>query len=278
MNIQHRYFAMLVFTLAGLVHTGAGQDTVVNVYFHGQLDTIHSKVLGQDRQVQVFLPPGYRSGSTEKYDVLYALDGSDYNTTLINQVQHFVQWHDFMPPTIIVSIIEPDRNSDLAPTHMDSWKNSGNADKFLGFIKSELIPYINDHYPSNADNTLWGHSLSGMFVLYTLINEAALFKSYIASDPSVWWDNNYVLNMTATKLPEIPFQNTTFFIAGRDIDMTAMKIDTLEIILKKAAPKELKWKVNVYLEETHSSVRLKSTYDGSNFPMKDISRTCIFLR
>jgi hypothetical protein len=44
-----------------------------------------------------------------------------------------------------------------------------------------------------------------------------------------------------------------------------MKIDTLDMILKKAAPAGLKWKLNVYPNETHSSVRLKSTYDGLKF-------------
>jgi predicted alpha/beta superfamily hydrolase len=265
MNIQQRLFVLLFFILVSFAPTAAAQDTVVNVSYQGKLDTIHSRVLDQDRQIQVFLPPNYKPGDSDKYDVLYSMDGGDYNLALINQVQRFLQWHDYMPQTIIVSVIEPDRNSDLTPTHLDTWSNSGNAVKFLSFIKTELIPYINDHYPSNQDNTIWGHSLSGMFVLYTLINEPFLFKSYIASDPSVWWDNDYVLNMAVAKLPAIPFEHTTFFIAGRDIDMTAMKIDTLEIILKKVAPPGLHWKVTVFPNETHSSVRLKSTYDGLKF-------------
>jgi hypothetical protein len=148
---------------------------------------------------------------------------------------------------------------------LDTWKNSGGADKFLGFIKNELIPYINKQYPSNGDNTLWGHSLSGMFVLYALVKEPMLFKSYIALDPSVWWDNNYVLKIAAAKLPTLPFQNATFFIAGRESDMKDMKIDTLETILKNTAPAGLKWKLNIYEGETHGSVGLKGTYDGLKF-------------
>ena len=44
-----------------------------------------------------------------------------------------------------------------------------------------------------------------------------------------------------------------------------MKIDTMETILKNAAPENLKWKVAVYPDETHSSVRLKASYDGLRF-------------
>jgi predicted alpha/beta superfamily hydrolase len=258
-------FLILFLTVAGFVYKASAQDTVLNVHNQGWLDSLHSAILNQERLIQVFLPPGYKAGSAEKYDVLYVLDGGNWNTGLITQVQRFVETQDFMPPTIIVSIMEPDRNADLAPTYLDTWKHSGGADKFLGFIRNELIPYINSHYPSNGDNTLWGHSLSGMFVLYTLVKEPTLFKSYIALDPSVWWDNCYVIKMAAAKLPTLPFQNTTFFIAGRESDMREMKIDTLETVLKKAAPASLKWKLNVYPGETHSSVRLKSTYDGLKF-------------
>ncbi len=254
-----------LFLLILFLTTAKAQDTVINVAYLGRLESIHSSVLNQDRLIQVFLPPGYKAGSPEKYDVLYNLDGGNWNTGLIAQIQHFAETQDFMPPTIIVSIIEPDRNADLAPTHLDTWNHSGNADKFLAFIKNELIPFVNGHYPSNGDNTLWGHSLSGMFVLYTLVNEPALFKSYIALDPSVWWDDCYVIRMAAARLPTIPFQHTTFFIAGRDNDTSLMKQDSLHVVLRNNAPTNLKWKFVSYPDETHSSMRLKGTFDGLKF-------------
>jgi predicted alpha/beta superfamily hydrolase len=259
------FFLMSFITTGSLNNSATAQGTDVNIREHGLPDSLHSSILNQERQFKVILPPGYKPGSAEKYDVMYVLDGSDWNTGTIAQVQHFVEDQGFMPPTIIVSIVEPDRNADLAPTHLDTWKNSGGADKFLGFLKNELIPYINKQYPSNGDNTLWGHSLSGMFVLYALVTEPTLFKSFIAIDPSAWWDNNYVLKMAAAKLSTLPFQNTTFFIAGRETTLSSMKIDTLETILKNNAPASLKWKLDVYSGETHGSVKFKGTYDGLKF-------------
>lgn len=266
---------ILLLTLGNLCRAAA-QDTVVNVAYHGKLETIHSSILNQDRRIQIFVPPGYKPGSSQKYDVLYNLDGGDWNTGLITQVQHFAETQDFMPPTIIVSIIQPDRNADLAPTHIDTWPHSGNADKFLSFIKTELIPYINSHYPSNGDNTIWGHSLAGMFVFYAMIKEPTLFKSYIAMDPSVWWDDCYVIKMAAAKLPTLPLKGTTFFIAGRDIDTTMMKQDTLHIVLRKNAPAGLKWKFVSYPQETHSSMRLKGTFDGLKFSYEGFIKNMYF--
>jgi hypothetical protein len=159
-----------------------------------------------------------------------------------------------------------DRNKELTPTHLDSWKASGGADDFLGFIKNELIPYVNKNYPSNGDNTIWGHSLSGMFVIYALLKEPTTFKSYIAVDPSVWWDDCLVPKMAAAKLPALAGINATLFISGRQgPDFHGMRVDTMDIVLKKSAPAGLKWKVVAYPDETHSSVRLKTAYDGLKF-------------
>ncbi|MDR3712742.1 MAG: alpha/beta hydrolase-fold protein [Puia sp.] len=211
-----RIFVILSFSVGSLANMARAQDTVMNSTYKGRLDSIHSDILKQERFLEVFTPPDYKPGSSEKYDVLYVLDGGNWNTGLLNQVRHFAEGQGYIPPTIVVSVMGIDRNKDLTPTHLESWKASGGADKFLGFIKDELIPYINKTYPSNGDNTIWGHSLSGLFVVYALLNEPATFKSYIAVDPSLWWDNSYVPKMAAARLPGLTGQHATLFISGRE--------------------------------------------------------------
>lgn len=259
-------FVLILLITVGILNKANAQDTVLNVSYKGKLDSLNSDILKQKRFIQVFTPTSYTPGSSDKYDVLYVLDGGNWNTSVVTQVQHFVEGQGHMPPTIIVSVMGIDRNVELTPTHLDSWKGSGGADNFLGFITRELIPYINKSYPSNGDNTIWGHSLSGMFVIYALLNEPAAFKSYIAADPSLWWDNCLVPKMAATKLPALTGLNATLFISGREGPaFHDMRVDTMDIVLKKAAPAGLKWKLVPYPDETHSSIRLKTTYDGLKF-------------
>ena len=147
----------LLITLAIVAH---GQDTVLRSPIHGKLDSLHSLALNQKRLFQVFLPYDYKPEDNKKYDVLYVLDGGNWNTGLVTQVQRFVQDQGYMPQTIIVSVMGIDRNVELTPTHLAAWKGSGGASQFLAYIKNELIPYINQHYPSNGDNTLWGIPLA----------------------------------------------------------------------------------------------------------------------
>jgi predicted alpha/beta superfamily hydrolase len=263
---------LLLIMIVGLLGSADAQDTVLNSSLKGRLDSVNSTILKQKRLIQVFLPPKYAPGNSDKYDVLYVLDGGNWNTGMVTQIQQFVQGQSYMPPTIIVSVMGIDRNVELTPTHLESWKGSGGAKDFLAFIKNELIPYVNETYPSNGDNTLWGHSLSGMFVMYALLNEPALFRSYIAADPSFWWDNCLIPKMAAAKLPVLTGINATLFISGRDgADYHGMRIDTMEAILKSSAPAGLKWKVIPYEGETHSSVRLKTTYDGLKFTYAGLS-------
>ncbi|WP_367867270.1 alpha/beta hydrolase-fold protein [Pedobacter sp. WC2423] len=263
---KFRFFFVLILMIGCLIDIAKAQDTVIREIDYGILDSLNSNLLKEKRMVEIFLPQDYKSGSDRKYDVLYVLDGGNWNTGLIKDAQHFLEGTSFMPSTIIVSVLGIDRNKDLSPTRVDGWATSGGADKFLGFLKNELIPYINRKYPSNGDNTLWGHSLGGLFVTYALLNEPQTFKSYIAVDPSLWWDKCYIQKIASSKLPGLAGLALTLFISGREGEEgKVMKIDTMNTILKKYAPAGLTWKSIAYPNETHNSIRLKSTYDGLKF-------------
>ncbi|AMP98498.1 hypothetical protein AY601_1583 [Pedobacter cryoconitis] len=261
-----RFFCVLILVISGLLNPAKAQDTVIRKIDNGKLDSLNSKFLKEQRQVEIFLPQDYKPGSDRKYDVLYVLDGGNWNTGLIKETQHFLEEISFMPPTIIVSVLGIDRNKDLTPTHLEGWSTSGGAANFLGFLKNELIPYIDQKYPSNGENALWGHSLGGMFVAYALLNEPKTFKSYIAVDPSLWWDKCYIQKIASSKLPGLGGLAITFFMSGREGEQgKVMKIDTMNTILKNYAPAGLTWKSIAYPNESHNSIRLKSTYDGLKF-------------
>lgn len=264
--MKHKFIFFLTLYICSMANMVQAQDTVWRIPDIGILDSLNSTVLKEKRFVEIFIPQNYKPGSADKYDVLYVLDGGNWNTGLINKVQHFLEGESYMPPTIIVSIMGIDRNKDLTPTHIDSWKTSGGATNFLSFIKNELIPYVDKKYPSNGDNTLWGHSLGGLFVINALLNEPKTFKSYIAVDPSLWWDNSYIQKIAPDKLTALAGVNITLFISGREgKEGESMKIASMDTILTKMAPASLIWKRITYPGETHSSLRLKSIYDGLKF-------------
>ncbi|MGY0035509.1 alpha/beta hydrolase [Pedobacter sp. NJ-S-72] len=166
------------------------------------------------------------------------------NTKLLYDIQHFIENEGYMPPTIVVGVLNTDRNRDFLPTHVGNTKTSGGADKFLSFFKDELIPFVNKTYPSDGNNTLFGHSFGGVFVTYALLTEPQLFESYIAADPSFWWDKMVMVKMASGKLGSLSYLKKSLYISGREgNDFKEMAIPPMDSLLKKTAPAGLNWKV-----------------------------------
>lgn len=70
----------------------------------------------------------------------------------------------------------------------------GGAQKFLDFIELELKPKIERRYSINkGKQALFGHSLSGLFTLWTLFTKPKAFQTYLALSPSIWWNDHEIL-------------------------------------------------------------------------------------
>lgn len=90
------------------------------------------------------------------------------------------------------------RARHLTPTEIEVPEEKrtagGGAEKFLGFIREELIPIVDANYPTNPeDRTLVGHSLGGLFSVYALFQHPETFNRYVAGSPSLGWGDGVVL-------------------------------------------------------------------------------------
>jgi predicted alpha/beta superfamily hydrolase len=102
------------------------------------------------------------------------------------------------------------REFDFLPAHLATkpqagipWLNGGGADMFLSFLLAELRPAIARRYPVDPDRqSLTGHSLGGFFTLYVLVNKPSAFHNYAAISPSLWWDEQHLVN-DMSKSPRI---------------------------------------------------------------------------
>ncbi|SDE67225.1 hypothetical protein SAMN04488542_101339 [Fontibacillus panacisegetis] len=70
----------------------------------------------------------------------------------------------------------------------------GGAEKFLAFLEQELMPVVHDKYSvDQTKQALFGHSLSGLFVLIALFARSELFQYYLATSPSIWWNDHEIV-------------------------------------------------------------------------------------
>lgn len=123
---------------------------------------------------------------------------SQWDFPLVKSIYGQQYFDGFIPDAIIVGVswggINPNPDSlrarDYTPTKEPRLPQSGGADKFLGFMKQELFPFIESNYNADGNQrTLMGCSLGGLFTLYTMFTHTEMFTGYAAASPAVGWDN-----------------------------------------------------------------------------------------
>jgi uncharacterized protein len=68
---------------------------------------------------------------------------------------------------------------------------TGGNDQFLTFIEEELKPRVEKRFTIDKNRqAFFGHSLGGLFAMHVLFNKPSAFQTYIASSPSLWWNDN----------------------------------------------------------------------------------------
>lgn len=152
-----------------------------------QSGRIASLALGEDREFWVSLPDAYRE-SVEKYPVLYMMDGEfNFNSGQIGGLRHAAQLGE-MPEFIIVGIPNTDRGKDCFPeelTYGDGSKAGGRADRFLDFIREELVPHVEKNYRCEKLRVLYGTSNTGFTAVYAMFRGPELADYYVAASATL---------------------------------------------------------------------------------------------
>lgn len=146
----------------------------------------------------------------EGFPVVIVLDGTRYSKLLHETLT--IQLHNRrktkVEPAIIVGIGHHDQDIPnqrfydfTAPA--DSYHfpvrrgkimkelPAGGAVEFMDFIVQQVIPMIQDQHQINAQKiSLYGHSLGGLFVLWSYLTYSETFYKYVATSPSIWWNDH----------------------------------------------------------------------------------------
>ena len=162
-----------------------------------ELRSLHSSSTGRDYDIYMYLPAQMRRDGSAKYPVLYLLDGQ-WDFKLLASIHGGLLYDRFVPDVIIVGITysgvkanyDSLRAIDLTTVASTATRGSGDAPKFLAFLKTELLPFVESNYPVDPTRrALMGSSFGGLFTLYALFSEPTLFAGYVAGSPSVTWAN-----------------------------------------------------------------------------------------
>lgn len=161
----------------------------------GQSIRLSSRPLGEQRTINVWLPPSYGQGD-RRYPVVYLIDGGvSQDFFHIIGLAHLgaISWST--QEMIVVGIETVDRRRELAfPVQRDPalhlrYPTAGASSDFRRFVVDEVKPFVERSYRTNGEDGLLGESLAGLFIVEAFLREPAAFDTYMAMDPSLWWDD-----------------------------------------------------------------------------------------
>jgi predicted alpha/beta superfamily hydrolase len=234
----------------------------------GDIRTLHSAALGEDRTLNIYLPAAY--DTTKTYPVIYVLDGSMNEDFLhITGLVQFFNMTFSMPDCIVVGIANVDRRRDFTfPTTVSDLKKkyptTGHSEAFIRFMETELLPFISKQYKTNSTRYLIGQSLGGLLATEVLLKKSALFSHYLIVSPSLWWDDESMLKAAPALLAKQDLSHTFVYMSvgkGEDsiMQQDATQLYTLLQKMNKQAPVTA-WKLMT--DDNHATILHRSLYEG----------------
>ena len=173
-----------------------GHSLTGNVRYHD----VTSDILGNQRQVWVYLPPGYEQNSDEHYPVLYAMDGQNVfekgtafggQEWQMDEAAERAMRQGTMQKAIIVAVSNAGAGRLGEYSHVaDPEYGGGKAPQFAEFLKTELKPMIDGAYrtrPEAECTGVLGSSMGGLVSLYLGLAHSNTFGLIGALSPSLWW-------------------------------------------------------------------------------------------
>lgn len=234
----------------------------------GEVHTLHSIILNEDRTLNIYLPHHY--DSTTSYSVIYLLDGSrDEDFLHITGLVQFFNLMFGMPEVIIVGIANVDRKRDFTFATTDKklqkdFPTTGHSADFIRFLQEELQPYIESKFHTGPNKFLIGQSLGGLLASELLLRHTAMFTHYLIVSPSLWWDDESLLADVSTRYAAQTQKPTFVYIAAGADEPARMKKDASRLydILKADATSKTETIFNLMENENHATILHNSIYQA----------------
>lgn len=140
------------------------------------------------------------------------------------------------------------RERDYTPPYMgraiddpDSPKGAG--DRFLAFLKNELLPDTDRRYRTTPVRMLMGHSRGGLLAAYSLMAEPGLFQARFVHSAPVWRYDAIVVTKLSEYLATRPASGSFFYmsVGSKETEQMIGGYERLRSVLASDAPPALRW-------------------------------------
>ena len=223
----------------------------------GETFTIDSPTLGETRTINVYLPAPYTTDSIARLPVLYMPDGGIGEDFLhVAGLVQVLVGNGTMRPFILVGIENTARRRDLTgPTTVDDDRKIapvvGGSTAFREFIRTELMPAVRSRYRTTDETAIVGESLAGLFIVETLLLEPQMFDTYLAFDPSLWWNGGALVARATSRMDRLTGKRVYLAASRDDVDSLTQR---LAEVMTAGAPADATWHYEPMPEEQHATI------------------------
>jgi predicted alpha/beta superfamily hydrolase len=187
---------------------------------------VNSTVAGiPGRNIHIYLPRGYTQNTSKRYPVAYFHDGQNvffpngaFGCWDADRIATYETSMGRMRETIIVAVDNADNYGStrqveyIPPTDQISARPVGIADKYLQFLRDNVLPTLDYNYRTlnqpgqsarPAENVVVGSSLGGLVSAYIGTTGSSTFGKIGVVSPAFWAAPNFMSGafVTAPKLP-----------------------------------------------------------------------------
>lgn len=229
---------------------------------------VDSKILIEKRTINCWIPTEYIK-TTDSIPVLYMLDGGieeDF-LHLVATLNELIR-DKKIPPMLLIGIENTVRRRDLTgkTTNKKDLQIApvvGGSEQFRRFIAEELFAEVDKRFPSTTQQRgIIGESLAGLFVTETLLVQPSLFDSYIAFDPSLWWNNHQLVKEADKRLTTESFHSKRFWFASSNAKDIFKYTKQLAEVFQKLEPTKQNWNYISKPSENHGTI-FKATKEAA---------------
>ncbi|MDK1309760.1 alpha/beta hydrolase [Pseudoalteromonas ardens] len=232
---------------------------------------ITSTVFEEKRKVHISLPTGYfdRVNQDRRYPVLYLTDARAQMTHTASMI-HYLQGG--ISEMIVVGIETPSRSRDFSPYDADGQVIVNPAEhSLLNFIRTEVKPLVARRYRTNSFALLSGHSLGGLFTLYSMLTAPELFDVYIALSPAMGWGSKNLLPFIEQHPARLKLDKTLIIATEADtpFEQQIPNFIRLRKSLDAHAGPQLNWQASLYEAEDHMTIAHIGLYDAVRYVFRN---------
>jgi enterochelin esterase-like enzyme len=162
-----------------------------------QEQMFRSTVLGNDRHLWVYTPPGY-TGDGAPYGLLLLFDGESYTTTIPTPtILDNLIADAIIPPLVAVMVANPDPQARMRELSCHP--------PLVACFAQELVPWLRAHYHLTTDPTraiIGGSSLGGLAAADVAVCRPDLFANVLSQSGCAWWNAGWTEAVAVGDEPE----------------------------------------------------------------------------